>query len=236
MQQVFFDITDCCNHRCGYCCKNFRSEMMVTASSKVINSVINLDKGSLIISGGEPGLCKDLVFNIIYEQAHKKSIPININTNLTLWTIEDLDRLSKLQVSLTISVPSLFKSEYSQIVGRTSTYDWFIYCIKYVVKKLNCSFVVIINEINIETFPETLKLLKVLGVQNVIVQPRISNHFSDLDDKYAYFKLEKFYYSHRDMFRSFTTLCNCNSLVPCSHVCKAGKDLISVLSNGDVVP
>lgn len=224
---VFFEITDLCNHECFHCCKTWRKDCGLTMSKEMIDIILAYPKDYLVISGGEPAMAKEQVFYIC-KQGIKD---LSINTNLTMWTPEDVWYLEQ-HAKLDVSVPSLVRSEFETITG-ADTYDR-------LVKNLNqisrdSYVVVIINNYNIKTISQTVDRLAYMGFYNITLQPQVPTGFTETDVMLALQRIEDIYNSKRNL--NIQLLCKSyDSVVQPNHICNAGDGRFVVMSNGDVVP
>lgn len=100
MNTIAFEITDKCNHNCLHCIKSWREKEVGSMSKENIDLISKMDTVHFIINGGEPGLEKDLVFYFI--SIVKDSI-ISLNTNLSLWTDNEILSLLDKKVHINIS-------------------------------------------------------------------------------------------------------------------------------------
>ena len=223
---VFFEITDLCNHECIHCCKTWRKDSGLTMSKEMIDVILAYPKDYLTISGGEPAMAKEKVF-YIYDQGIKN---LSINTNLTMWTPEDLSHLQ--QTVFKVSVPSLIRSEFETIT-QAKTYDRLVRNLGLIDR--SSFIIVIVNNYNINTITQTINRLAYMGFYNITLQPQIPTKFAETDVMLALQRIEDIYRAKRNL--NIKLLCKSyDSIVPPNHGCDAGLNRFVVMSNGDVVP
>lgn len=194
-----------------------------------LDAVLAFPKHFLVISGGEPGASKEAVGYVL----DRWMGPVKINTNLTLWTPEELNDLERRGVDLSVSVPSMIRSEFERITGNRESFDLLL-------KNLNCisrrhRMTVIVDEITQDTAEQTVLRLAALGFWRFSVQPMIPNGGSNIDMERVSQQVDRLYRRHRNLGIQFL-MPTIPSQVPVNHRCGAGINRVVVLSNGDVVP
>ena len=225
--EIFFEITDTCNHICWYCCKGFRAHPGLTMSYATLDKVLALPKSRLVISGGEPSLCRDEVFYMVKQS----DVPVAVNTNLTCWTREDLQSLSQ-SVRLQISVPSMFKDEYESITGSLN-YARLLENLDYVGGG-NTIIAIAVHSRNRDRLAQSLSRLAVRGFRSFMLQPVYGAAAREDDFEASVRAIENVYNTNRHLNIFF--LAHCGSSMPATHQCSAGRGRLVILSNGDIVP
>jgi MoaA/NifB/PqqE/SkfB family radical SAM enzyme len=111
------ELTLGCNHSCIYCYNpeelKGSEELSDDQWLEIVEQLSAVPK--IILTGGEPFLRKDLVFKIL-----EQNPSVAVNTNLSLATQKDLDRLVENATSLMVSLPSNNREQYRRITGRDS--------------------------------------------------------------------------------------------------------------------
>lgn len=111
-QTAVIELTSRCNHFCLFCCcpweydKNYKnSELSASEWCEVIDKYYDNGVRHITFTGGEPTLRNDL-FEII-DYASKKDVTLGLITNGRNVDDEFLEKLSKYEVMLSISVPGI---------------------------------------------------------------------------------------------------------------------------------
>ena len=229
-KSIFFEITDVCNHICSHCCKTWRKDHYDTMNKDLLDKILSIPKKVLTISGGEPSTAIEAVRYVV----EKETAPLQINTNLTLWTDEMLNLFKEKNVSLSVSVVSMNRKSYEKITS-AKTYDLMVANLKKISK--DSKITIIVNEENKDDILDSVTVLMVMGFHRFIIQPAIPNTEEfDKDAFMEYMKRVKEAYSlHRNAtieLMSYYT----HSDIPVNHLCDAGSGRLVILSNGDVVP
>lgn len=225
---LFFEITDSCNHRCIHCCKTWRTDCNHAMDKATLDAILAFPKQFLVISGGEPGMCKGAVNYVL----GRWKGPTRINTNLTLWTPEELIEFERRGLDLSVSVPSIVRSEFEAITGNKNSYDLLVENLGHIGRRHRMT--VIVDEVTQNTAEETVLKLAAMGFWNFHVQPMIPNG-SSVDMKRVMGLVERIYCKHRNLNIGLL-MPTISSCVPANHRCGAGVNRVEVLSNGDVVP
>jgi MoaA/NifB/PqqE/SkfB family radical SAM enzyme len=225
---VFFEITDLCNHECVHCCKSWRTDGNHTMNKNMLDIILTYPKDYLIISGGEPALARNEVMYICEHEVK----PIALNTNLTLWSENDLMYLND-RLLFKVSVPSMVKSEFEQITG-AKTYDKLVNNLNLIKK--SSQIIIIVNNYTINTVQQTIDNLALMGFYKFTVQPQMPTDITSIDIEASLKNLERIYLNKRNLNIELLCKSYCESIIPVKHTCVAGIGRFVILSNGDVVP
>ena len=231
---VFFEITDKCNYNCSFCCKLWRQEKTGYITDEVLNKIINLKAQNYVIAGGEPCMEREKVKYFV-EQTWRNS-HLTLNTNLSLWTKEDIWFFNEHNVNYTIDFPSYDREEYKKI---TQANDFIFDRVKenlYHVKKSQSRVHIVVNEDNRNSWQQTiLWLATVYGFNLFVVTPSIS--FNEPKNKREiYHEIRKFSDFHANIGVITLAKVEENDCVPFNHRCSAGIDRFVVLADGNIVP
>lgn len=121
------ELTDLCNNRCNYC-YNFRAYSCGEKNSLSPEDVLHVgreivaeDIFSVVLTGGEPFLNKSALFSLV-SFLGQNNIDLGINSNLTLVTDEDLERLRGYGISFLTSLSSSDERAHETIANRRNSY------------------------------------------------------------------------------------------------------------------
>lgn len=229
---IFFEITDKCNEDCIHCDKKWRTKNGNTMDRDMLNKILKMPKDHLTISGGEPAMAKAEVKYIIENSKE----PVSLNTNLVLWTKEELSYFKDKNVDLNVSVVSLDRDSYKKITGKD-----LVHKLKHNLDLINkeSNINIVIDDYNINEIEFMVDYLTVRGFCSFTIQPAIPS-MGDTFDSESYKKrlaaLENVYDKHKNINIRMLCFYNHSSHVPVNHLCGAGKNRLVILSNGDVVP
>jgi radical SAM protein with 4Fe4S-binding SPASM domain len=121
---VWVNVTHACNLRCLHCFRaageTMRNELSTQEIRGIIDEFVRLKGRSLIFSGGEPLLRKDIIE--ILEYAKERGVPdVHLLTNGTLITSEIARRLKKLEpISIQVSIDGSTAETHNKIRGEGS--------------------------------------------------------------------------------------------------------------------
>lgn len=234
---VFFEITDNCNFHCNFCCKTWhgsysspcsRSEL----SLEDIDKILRIPKDWGKISGGEPAKCKNKVFYYLRRETARKSI----NTNLSLWTPQEVTSLCELVDDMTINIPSLDAGIHSHITTSTSSeLNNILTCLPYVDTN-KAKIALVVTEDNLQdVHTSLLRFAADYGFTQFLLSPRIPNGKSTLDFLHALNSIQAISEQHANLnIATVGPIRGCT--VKGSHVCDAGLHRLVVLVNRNVVP
>jgi len=240
ISKFIFVITDKCNLNCKYC---YVKKKKIKLNNKTLNSLINIIKISnskkklLVITGGEPLIEYDNIKKIINLLKNEKNIQISIASNGLLLNKEKLDYFKKNKVNLMISYDGKYNSSKSRIFvsGKDST--------EYIRTKLSlirnykkiCGLRMTITPNNskylYKNFKELLKYKLRFDIQpNIGIiwnNKNILNWINNLD------KIGKEYVK---LYPKIKIKTFDESLIEDNSNCSLGKDILTILPNGDVLP
>lgn len=193
----------------------------------LLDAVLSFPKDFLVISGGEPSCAKDEAEYII----KRNKGPLRMNTNLTMWSRDELIDMQSNGVTFSVSVPSMIRSDYEAVTG-ADTYDRLLENLEYISKMSKMT--IIMNAITSHSSEKTVMMLAGMGFWRFTLQPMIPNGV-DYDMSGMMHEAERIYRNHRNL--DIKLLCRTiDSQMPVNHECGAGRDRVVILSNGDVVP
>lgn len=229
---VFFEITDVCNLACSFCCKTWRTYKSNTMSYEDIDLILSIDKNHGKITGGEPGCVKDKVFYYI----ERETVPISMNSNLSLWTQDEIREIKAHNVMITANIASLRWETHHAITGiRKEEHDNILSNLRYLNPRTDW-VTIVVNDLNKDTFArDTLTFHSRWGIRNFLLSPMIYNDRQAVNYEDLTPAVERFYRDHRNLnIRTVGQIQGC--CIPPSHSCTAGLNRFVVLSNKDVVP
>lgn len=125
---IQFEISERCNHNCFYCYNHFRERPISYNPNlrKVIERIAESDIFHVTITGGEPFLAKDDLFYAM-DCFNDSNMDVYINTNLTVFTREDLISLkNKGLLSILTSAGSSEERIYEIITGIPGSFSKFL--------------------------------------------------------------------------------------------------------------
>ena len=230
VSNIFFEITDRCNHSCTFCGKTWRYTYGKSLTYQDLDIIISWPKQIGKISGGEPGLEKQKCFYYIEHETASCAM----NTNLTRWTNQDINYLMNKRIRLIIDAPSVFKDEYENIT-RANYFSAYIRNLQTVNSDI-CSIAMVICEENINTFERSFLALCNMGFSKFTISPAVPNKASSFNYREALKKIDKLYEEYSSDIYIRTLGRTLPAKTPPSHECQSGKKLMVILSNGDVVP
>lgn len=119
---VVWNFTQACNLRCRHCYQNAtpkpaRDELSLEERLNLVDELAEAGVPFLAFAGGEPMVCPDLWPTL--ERAHRRGIQLNLATNGTLLTPENVARLKECGVTyVEVSVDSLDPDEHDAFRGQ----------------------------------------------------------------------------------------------------------------------
>ncbi len=168
LARAYLNVTAKCNLTCPMCYfasnglpgyTELPSELSYEALCLTIDALAKSDLSNLVISGGEPLLCKE--FCRILDYAKEKVPRITILTNGTLITKEDAERVSKANARVQVSIESANPRVHDTIRGRGS----FDKAIEGINKLLHAgvSDIEIVQTLTRESIRESESIVKLAG-------------------------------------------------------------------------
>lgn len=125
---VHLEITSACNHKCVHCYNYWREAGEAVGTirrndlNRIIDNLIKCDVQDLVITGGEPLLFSEIVYEAI-DLAHKGNIRCFLNTNLSLMTEEIAAKIRERCVPILTSFPSYEEGTFDRIVNKEGAYE-----------------------------------------------------------------------------------------------------------------
>lgn len=173
-RQLTFFVTNRCNARCKHCFYwkelNKSKDLELREIRKITKSMGKVD--SLLISGGEPFLRKDLYDIIVMFNRTNKTKDVTIPTNGSLTTdIEQTVRRiltnTKMRISLPISLEGL-NEKHDSIRGVKGIFKKAVTTAMVMKrvnsKRLKCYFTITVNNKNYKEIPKFIEFSKKLGL------------------------------------------------------------------------
>jgi radical SAM protein with 4Fe4S-binding SPASM domain len=123
---VVWNFTQACNLRCRHCYqsatpKPARDELSLEERLNLVDQMADAGVPFLAIAGGEPMVCPDLWPTL--ERARRRGLQLNLATNGTLLTPENVARLKECGVTyVEVSVDSLEEAEHDAFRGQRGSW------------------------------------------------------------------------------------------------------------------
>lgn len=252
------EITNGCNHNCVHCYllssdndkrpnHSFSDETVMASAEKLVEAGIF----SVVITGGEPLLNKNLLFKVI-SLFTNNSIHVSLNTNLTLLDDEIAYFIKEKGVNILTSCPSGYIEKYNKITN-TNNYQKFEQNLKK-ISDLGISFTVnmVVTKDNIDDVIETATTLKKIGCKSFAATPMSFNMDYPLPNLSLSLEevqqtvsdllyIEKQLGMRIDIVESLPKCCLPKNVLEGDYhflkrSCQAGRTSISVSPNGDIRP
>lgn len=168
--EVSCEVTSACNARCMHCSVSKTRGYTDLSAEKwrtIIDSIANLNVFSVLFTGGEPLLRKDLEELVKVCAAQK--IITGISTNGYLLSDERIDSLvSAGATGFAISLDGIDAQTHDTFRGLKGLYDKVITSIKTLVdKKVEIGVLVTITKMNVTQIPDIIQLLDRMGVPQI---------------------------------------------------------------------
>lgn len=174
---VQIELTQACNWRCRHCYNYWRSPGATTRSSqhlscndlvRVVQELTTNRVPSITITGGEPFSRRREVFMLL-ETVEKAGIHASINTNLSLVSKEDVEKLANEHgsVSILFSLLSADAAEHERLAGAPiGTHARVMERAALAIRRgLPVSLNMVLMRENLHAIEDTARLAKSLGVQ-----------------------------------------------------------------------
>lgn len=168
---VQLELTSECNHSCIHCYNHWREngDFVRTVTREDLRSIIsNLlenEVHDLVITGGEPLLYPELVFETV--NLVDKKVRCSINSNISLMTDEIASRLKKWNVKLLVSFPSYDATTFNRIVNKRNAFYRVVEGIKIALRhKIPVSANMVVMRDNTDHVYKTGKHLFSIGIRS----------------------------------------------------------------------
>lgn len=122
-RQVYFAVTNNCNLKCKHCCYDASSllekktDLPTSIVKRIFDKIVNLKPDSIVISGGEPLVRKDIIELLEYLRIHFKG-KIVLATNALLLNKDNARIIYKLVDGFDISIDGVDEMSCSRIRGQ----------------------------------------------------------------------------------------------------------------------
>lgn len=157
-----YEITEGCNHSCTYCYNYFRDLPSVGNSEGcgIVERIADQNVFFVVMTGGEPFLVREKLFSSA-DVFEKNNIDFSINTNLTLVSREDLQKLkSKGLFSVLTSFISYDSEIHDGVTGVSGSHKRVMEGMGLTVgEEINLAANMVINRLNKDQVYETGKFL-----------------------------------------------------------------------------
>lgn len=252
------EATDFCNHRCIHCynldsdlanrpMRKVKDEIVMECAKKLIENGIF----SVVISGGEPLIKKELTKNLI-TLFKENRVQVHLNSNLTLFDDNFIGFLAESQVTVLTSCPSAIPESFKKLTG-VDNYDLFVANTKKLVAAdVKFSVNMVITKENLHEIRDTAKAMKDLGCKSFaatpmglnMTYPRLDLLLTIQDVQNVIYDLlwiEENFDMHVDVMEALPKCVFPEKILSERHSflnrkCQAGRTVISVSCNGDVRP
>jgi radical SAM protein with 4Fe4S-binding SPASM domain len=156
-----------CNNKCSFCYVGDRKieELSSGSWNKILDELWKIGIPSVIFTGGEPTLRKDLVELV----GNAKEFVTGLITNGRNLSPELCNELYKAQLDyVQVSIESADKNIHDKMVGVEGAWQETVSGIKHAVKsKIIVTTNTTLTQLNITAFKDTIKLIQSLGVTNI---------------------------------------------------------------------
>lgn len=252
------EITDFCNHRCLHCynldsninnrpMRDVNDETVLACAQKLIDNGVF----SVVISGGEPLIKKELTKKII-NIFREHRVQVHLNSNITLFDDDFISFLEKSETVLLTSCPSATPTSFRKLTG-VDNYGLFEKNIKKLVAaKVKFAVNMVITKDNLDEIRTTAKAMKELGCRSFAATPMGLNMYYPRFDLLLSIKevkkviddllwVEENLGLYVDVMEALPKCVFSEKLLSERHSflnrkCQAGRTVVSVSCNGDVRP
>lgn len=140
------ELTPLCNHNCTYCYNYWRPDKLPTTKDikekytldhfkKIVDVLAEAEIFDLTLTGGEPFLRKDIIFDLI-PYIQNANIEANINTNATVLNRADAKKLKDCGINgLLTSFCSSDEALFTKITGNSSAYKTYVKNLEMLLKE-----------------------------------------------------------------------------------------------------
>ncbi|NQU87143.1 MAG: radical SAM protein [Mariniphaga sp.] len=125
---VQLELTPRCNNVCNYCYNSWRGnkdsekELDLKEYMAIAKKLVKDEVFEVVLTGGEPLLRKDIVYPLA-DYFSKNGLKVGLNTNLTLLTQEDCDKIKDSNITRILGSLSSFDKEIYNKITQTKNYE-----------------------------------------------------------------------------------------------------------------
>lgn len=171
------EVTDFCNHRCIHC-YNLDSEIKNRPVRKIddetvlacANKLIDNQIFSVIVTGGEPLLKKELTKNVI-RLLKASNTRVSLNTNFTLADDDFISFLKEKNVGVLTSCPSGVAGSFAKLVGIDNYSVFEANITKLVAAGVRFTVNMVVTKDNLQEVRITAEKMKALGCKSFAATP-----------------------------------------------------------------
>ncbi len=181
---VQLEITEGCTHNCVHCYNyysNNRSKNFLKEG--VIDSIIKNELFYVTITGGEPLMKKDVLFNSI-KKLRENNTDVSLNSNLYLLEKEDAKIISNLKLNYVLSSILSSKEElHDRITQRDGSFKKLIKSLDYLINNdVNVSLNMVVSQENMNEVYETGRFVfDKLGIKRFSATPIVPSSEREKD-------------------------------------------------------
>lgn len=252
------EVTDFCNHRCIHCynldseiknrpVRKIDDETVLACAKKLIDNQIF----SVIVTGGEPLLKKELTKNVI-RLLKANNTRVSLNTNLTLVDDDFISFLKEQNVGVLTSCPSGVAGSFAKLVGIDNYSVFEANITKLVAAGVRFTVNMVVTKDNLQEVRITAEKMKALGCKSFAATPmglnveyprldlllsveEVQRVISDL------LGIEETLKMRVDVLEALPKCVFPDEVLKGKHAflnrkCQAGRTVIAVSCNGDVRP
>lgn len=252
------EVTDFCNHRCIHCynldseiknrpVRKIDDETVLACAKKLIDNQIF----SVIVTGGEPLLKKELTKNVI-RLLKANNTRVSLNTNLTLADDDFISFLKEQNVGVLTSCPSGVAGSFAKLVGIDNYSVFEANITKLVAAGVRFTVNMVVTKDNLKEVRITAEKMKALGCKSFaatpmglnVEYPRLDLLLS-VDEVRAVIAdllwIEETLKMRVDVLEALPKCVFPDEVLKGKHAflnrkCQAGRTVIAVSCNGDVRP
>lgn len=252
------EVTDFCNHRCIHCynldseiknrpVRKIDDETVLACAKKLIDNQIF----SVIVTGGEPLLKKELTKNVI-RLLKANNTRVSLNTNLTLADDDFISFLKEKNVGVLTSCPSGVAGSFAKLVGIDNYSVFEANITKLVAAGVRFTINMVVTKDNLKEVRITAEKMKALGCKSFaatpmglnVEYPRLDLLLS-VDEVRAVIAdllwIEETLKMRVDVLEALPKCVFPDEVLKGKHAflnrkCQAGRTVIAVSCNGDVRP
>jgi radical SAM protein with 4Fe4S-binding SPASM domain len=175
---VQIELTESCNQNCRHCYNYWRQDKNSPSGELVLDQFLTIAKqiysakvGSITLTGGEPMLCKNILFGLVSE-FYNFGMDIGLNSNGVLIEKNDAEILAKSGLSHALISVLGTEAVHNSIAGLGGN---FTKTIQGINNLLNAGIEVSVNmpvsKINLHSLLDTAKFIKEIGVKRFCSGP-----------------------------------------------------------------